>query len=252
MSRRRTIAVSLALCTLFLSGCVTVYNPATERREMLFISTPWEVSLGQDMAAQVERKYKVLRDPEMQQRLDRIGSRIAAACDRQDVTYRFQIVDDKELNAFALPGGFVYVNGGLMRIANDDELAGVLAHEVGHVAARHSAKRLQSVLGYQLLSAIVFGIAGKAELAKATDVVYNLIDLGYSRGDEFTADELAVKYTLKAGYDPQGMVTFFGTLNRDAEERGSAAPPVFLSSHPPIDERIKHVESLIHASAVVP
>ena len=140
---------------LSISGCATIYNPATQRKEFYLINTGQEVGMGQEMDAELHKKLKVLNNPLMQMRLDRIGNRIAAVSDRQDLTYTFRVVEDKELNAFAIPGGFVYVNSALMNLATDDELAGVVAHEIGHVAARHSVKRLQTALGYQ----IVMGIA---------------------------------------------------------------------------------------------
>jgi predicted Zn-dependent protease len=186
----------------------------------------------------------------MQERLDRIGARVAAVSDRQDIIYRFKVVDNKELNAFALPGGFLYVHNSLMRSANDDELACVLAHEIGHVAARHSVKRLQSVLGYQLLSGIVFGVAGRAALHQAMDVVHELISLGYSRKDELAADDLAVRYSSRAGFNPMGMATFLEKLKGAAS--AGVPMPAFLSSHPAIDERIARVKAQISSGTALP
>jgi predicted Zn-dependent protease len=230
---------------LFFSGCVTIYNPATERRETLLIDTAKEVSLGRDMDAQVRQKMKILNNPVMQIRLDSIGKRIASVSDRQDLEYHFGIVQDKEFNAFALPGGFIYVNSGLMDAATDDELACVLAHEIGHVAARHSVKQLQTALGYQLVLGIALGISGQQVMGQAMNVVYNLINLGYSRKDESLSDKLAIKYAKKAGYNPRAMVTFFEKLKKQSGTKTSHYNPAFLSSHPPIDERIKNVENEI-------
>ena len=210
----------LFFCAFLISGCVTVYNPATERNETLFIDTASEVSLGQDMDKQLAKQLKILNDPQMQYRLDSIGAKLAAYSDRQDLTYHFKIVKDKELNAFAIPGGFVYVNSGLMQTANDAELAGVLGHEIGHIAARHSAKKLQTAMGYQLIMNIVMGASGQGATGQAIDIVFNLVNLGYSRQDEFLADKLSVKYTKRAGFNPYGMVTFFEKLKKEAEKNG--------------------------------
>lgn len=237
--------IILFLCAILLSGCVTIYNPATEKKETLLIDTPGEISLGRDMDKQLQYKLKILGDPQMQSRMDSIGSRIASASDRQDLNYAFRIVKDKELNAFAIPGGYVYLNSGLLDVASDDELACVLAHEIGHIAARHSVKRLQTVLGYQLIMGIALGISKQQAIGSAVDVVFNLVSQGYSRKDEFLADKLSVRYSKKAGFNPYGMVSFFEKLKKEAAKRGPNFMPVFLSSHPPIEERIKRVEEEI-------
>lgn len=226
------------------AGCATVYNPATERTESLFIGTAEEVSLGTDMDAQLRKQMQFSNDARLKARVESVGKRVAAHSDRQDVQYAFAVVENKELNAFAIPGGFVYVHSGLMEKANDNELAGVLAHEIGHVAARHSAKRLQAVLGYQLFMGVVSGKTG-TQVNKALDVVFNLIDMGYSRQDELLADKLAVRYSRKAGYSPYGLVSFFKTLQKESAGKGSGFSIPFLSSHPPVEQRIQHAEEQI-------
>jgi predicted Zn-dependent protease len=248
-SRLNSQAFIIAL-TLIISGCVTIYNPATQRQESLLIDTKQEVALGRQMDSQVEKDYKILYNYELQRRLDGIGARIVSVSDRQDVVYYFKIIKEKELNAFSIPGGFVYVHSGLMDRANDDELACVLAHEVGHIAARHSVKKLQAVMGYQIILNIALGASGSGsmDMAQAMDVVFNLASLGYGRKDEFLSDKLAVKYAKRAGFNPYGMVTFFETLKKESEEKGSSLNLVFLSSHPPIEERIKNVKQEIASS----
>ena len=235
--------LSWLIILLFLSGCTTIYNSATGKRETLLIDTKSEVSLGKDMVRQVESEMRLLKNPQMQGRLDSVGNKIAAVSDRQDLKYYFSIVDDKEFNAFALPGGNVYVNSGLIQAANDDELAAVVGHEVGHIAARHSVKRLQTVLGYQLISAIALGVSGQEQILQAVDVAFNVMVLGYSRKDEYLADKLGVKYTNAAGFNPYGMVTFFQKLQNEGKNAGFNL--VFLSSHPSIGDRIKQAENEI-------
>lgn len=230
---------------LFLSGCTTIYNSATGRNETLLIDTQEEISLGQDMQQQIKTEMKLLTDTRLQGRLDTIGNKVANVSDRQDLKYYFSVVDDKEFNAFAIPGGKVYVNSGLIQSANDDELAAVVGHEVGHVAARHSVKRLQAVLGYQLLAGIALNATGQEQVLEAVDVVFNVVVLGYSRKDEYLADKLGVKYAKLAGFNPQGMVTFFQKLKK--ESKSSGLDLVFLSSHPPVEERIKQAEIEISA-----
>jgi predicted Zn-dependent protease len=232
------------LVFFFLSGCVTIDNPATGRKETLIIDTAREVSLGKDLDVGVRQKFKLYPDEIMQARLNFIGNRIARVSDRQDLAYQFRIIDDQSLNAFALPGGFIYVHKGVMQRASDDELAGVLGHEIGHVAARHSVKRLQANLGYQLLIGIAQGVTGKQYVGDALGVVFDTVNLGYSRQDEYLADRLAVRYATRAGFNPLGMVSFLEKLEKEA----GGFKLVFLSSHPPIKERIKNVREEISAS----
>lgn len=243
---------SFFIATLFLfilNGCVTIYNPATQRKETLLIDTEGEVALGRNMDRDIQRKLKILQEPQMQNRLEDIGAGVAGFSDRQDVGYHFRIVKDKDLNAFAIPGGFIYVNSGLMDIATDDELACVLAHEIGHIAARHSVKKIQAVMGYQLVMGIILGVSGKQRISEATDIVFNVVSLGYSRKDEFLADKLAVKYAKKSGFNPYAMVTFFERLKQKAREKGPNFNLVFLSSHPPIEDRIKNIKNEISEAA---
>lgn len=230
---------------ILLSGCVTIYNPATERKEMLLIDTSSEIVLGQDLDRQLQKRLKMSNDPELLYRLDYIGNRVAGYSDRQDLTYHFRLVEDKEINAFATPGGFVYVNSGLMNKATDNELACVLGHEIGHIAARHSVKKLQASLGYQIIMDIALGVGGKKSIVQATDIVFGIVTLGYSRQDEFLADKLAVKYAKSAGFNPYGMITFFEKLKKEQEKGGPNFNLVFLSSHPPIEERIKNVSLIL-------
>jgi len=237
---------------LLLGGCVTIYNPATEKKEIVLIDTEAEVSLGKDMDRQIRNELKILKDPQRQSRLDYIGTRIANFCDRRDLAYQFAIIKDKEFNAFSIPGGFVYVNSGLIDAATVDELACVLGHEIGHIAARHSVKKLQASLGYQIIMNIVMGTGSKKTVSDALNIVFNLTSLGYSRKDELLADKLAVRYARKAGFNPYGMLTFFQKLKKEAESKGPNFNLVFLSSHPPIEERIKNAEKEIALYPVTP
>ena len=235
------------LILLLLSGCVTIYNPATQRRETLLIDTQSEVALGRDMDSQIQRKLRILRDPKKQERLNNIGIKVSGFSDRQDLAYYFRIIDDKDFNAFAIPGGYIYVNSGLMDAATDDELACVLAHEIGHIAARHSVKHLQANLGYQLIMGIALGISGQQAMGQAMDIVFNLASMGYSRTDETLADKLSVKYARRAGFNPYGMITFFKKLQKEADRKGGNLRIEIFSSHPNIEERIKNAEKEIAA-----
>lgn len=244
--------------SISLSGCATTYNPATGRKEVLFINTQSEINIGKSAVSQIGKKYKISDNRQDSERLNRIGQKIARVSDRQDLEYSFYLIEDTSLNALTVPGGHVYMFRGLYDLLDDNELSCVLAHEVGHAAARHPAKRLQATLGYQILSTIAMVTLQKgaedkqkqaAYMAYAASTAFDLALLGYSRQDEFLADELAVKYAKRGGFDPQGMIGAFNELK--GEEKKGVSVPYILRSHPYIDERIKRIETKI-AEALEP
>ena len=236
-----------------LSGCATIYNPATGRKEVIFINSASEAIIGKNTASQISEKYKLIDSGKEIDRLNEIGNRVAVVSDRQDIEYKFYIIDDKKLNAFTIPGGHVYIFKGLYDKLDDDELASVVAHEIGHVAARHVVKKMEANLGYQVLSTIALityaknadddkkKLAGYVAYAGAT--AFNLVLLGYSRKDEFQADELSVKYASSAGFDPHGMMKALEKL-KDQDKKGIPVPYI-LRSHPYIDQRVTRLEELI-------
>ncbi|MBU2541205.1 MAG: M48 family metalloprotease [Candidatus Omnitrophica bacterium] len=228
----------LVLLFVFLSGCANTYNPATGKNEFIIIGTSSEVSLGKQVARQIAWEKQIIKTGFQQLRVQRIGERLAKHSDRKDLEYNFFLVKDEELNAFAVPGGFIYINTGLAERATEDELACVIAHEIVHVAARHSVKNLQASLGYQLLISIALGNKNQIRTRQISDMVFNLSRLGYSRSDETLADKLGVKYAHLAGYNPQGMISFFEKLKQEALKHGGALRIEIFSSHPDIDKRI--------------
>ncbi len=239
---RHFILLLILAGLLLMPGCATVYNPATEKKELIFITTPMEVALGQNAAIQVQQRYAFVKDPKDVSRVTETGERLAKVSDRTDLKYHFAVVEDKEINAFTMPGGYIYINSGLLEMTNDDELACVIGHEIGHVAARHIAKKLQTQIGYDILMNIAIQNASIRQMQQAIDVTFNLVELGYSREDELLADRLGVKYAYKAGYDPYAMITFLKKLKeKDKNEMG----PVFLRSHPYASQRIQMMEKEI-------
>jgi len=168
--------------------------------------------------------------------------------DRQDLRYQFGVIREKDLNAFALPGGTIYVHSALAERADEDELAAVLAHEVGHVAARHAAKHLQADLGFTLLAQIAQAAGAGPESGKLANSIYGLIRNGYSRRDELEADRLGLKYALRAGYNPEGMLTFFQKMLEERPEDRMDQAMVWQRTHPLTSDRIaearKEIERL--------
>jgi predicted Zn-dependent protease len=230
----------------FLYGCATVYNPATQKEELILIDTSSEVFLGRNLDFRISQSYYVIRDPLVNERVNAIGQKIASVSDRQDLKYHFRIIKDKEINAFATPGGYIYVHTGLLDRVEDAELAAVLAHEVGHVAARHIVKKLQAQIGYDILVSFAFRKGGAEDLQKAIGITFDLISLGYSREDELFADKLGIKYVYKAGYSPQAMISMLKKLQALEKDKGIATP-LFLRSHPYLAQRIKQAEKEIAA-----
>lgn len=236
------------LAFLCLSGCAaTSYNVGTERQETLFISTEREIALGESVAKKVEEEFDVVRDPELLQRLDRVSQRIVAVADRKDLSYRFTIVsmkrdeeDEDQPNAFALPGGPVYVTEPLMKLAaSDDELASVLAHEVGHVVAKHTVKRIQGAVGLQLLQILAVGTqAADARTVQGMDLAFTSLLLEYSQADELEADRLSAKYLRLAGFDPSAGITFMERL-RDHTFKQPSRRFSYFRTHPYFSDRIR-------------
>jgi len=230
------------LTTVFLSGCSTEYNIVTGEEEAYYYSTDKEVQMGRAIAKAVEKEYKLVDDPLIQKRVEDVGKKIAAVSDRKEIDYTFKVLDDEEVNAVSLPGGFVYVNKGLIdKIGNDDELAGILAHEVGHIVARHSIKKLQALQGYSILRILVAQAPGAGVVGNAADTAFTELLLGYAREDELLADRLGTRYAKLAGYDPHNMIKFLEKLE-DINRRKPLEPPVYFKTHPYVPDRIRVVK----------
>lgn len=246
----RTIVCGL----YFLSGCATVYNPATGREEVILIDSAEEVQIGRSMSENIiKREIAPLRHPAKQLMANRVGQRIARSSDRTDIVYHFMVLDHPDLNAFALPGGYIYVYSGLLDRVDETMLAAILAHEIGHVAAKHSVKKMQSALGANVLIGIVaagFGAKDQAladTIAGLSGTVYDLLSRGYSREDELFADKLAVIYLRRAGYDPGAMVRVLELLDREKGPGGRVFE--VLSTHPRMSERIRKAREAAEAEA---
>lgn len=238
--------ILLAPCAVclaaFLSGCSTEYNIATGQEETYYYSTDREVQIGRSIVQQVDKEYEPVKDPLVQKRVDDIGKKIVDVCERKDIDYYFKVIEDEEVNAFSLPGGYVYVNKGLIdKVSGDDELACVLAHEIGHIVARHSIKKLQAIMGYSILRLLTAPLPQTGELGNAADIAFAEIMTGYSREDELLADQLASRYAKSAGYDPHGMITFLRKLE-DIERRKPPREKSYFKTHPYVPDRVRIVK----------
>lgn len=202
-----------------------------------------EMRLGNQLTIEVGKRFKVVAIG--QERVNRIGQRVARASLRSNLAYKFHVIRDKEINAFSGPGGHIYVTTALMNLANDDELASVLSHEVSHVVARHSLKSIQqsqNLRGLADLFGSVTGIAGNTAqefgTAAATIFASGLLAV-HNREEEREADFLGIHALRKAGFNPQGMVTMFQKIQSVGEKDRSLLNSIF-ADHPDVDERIEN------------
>jgi len=247
------LILTLFAISLFSFGCATSY--ITGEKELILFSEQFEINLGDNFSKEIRKIEPIYPDVNLQEYVDRVGRRVAKASHRPNLPYRFYVINSSMVNAFALPGGPVFIYRGLLeRMESEAELAAVLGHEIGHIAARHGIKKLQSVLGIQILVLGGQVVAVKkakteeemeeyGELLKLTTVSLNLVLLGYGREHEFQADELGTLYTKKAGYDPEGMVNLLGCLR--ALEKNRPTVPTYLSTHPPTLARIERARAQI-------
>jgi predicted Zn-dependent protease len=237
------------LCALFsvlcLNGCITTeYNTATHTQDVFFYSTEKEVAIGRNVARQVAAEHKISTNPYDIDRVKQMGEKIVSVCDRQEINYYFYVIDEEEDNAFSVPGGYIYIFKGLLDSLNDDELAFVLAHEVGHVVPRHSIKRLQAAMGYNLLILASRGATSDSQFSGGLQFALAQILAGYSREDEFTADELAVKYLQRLNLEPNAGIDVLEKLY--AENKKKLRPISYFRTHPFTAPRIKHIKEVLH------
>jgi predicted Zn-dependent protease len=242
MTRRRTYLL-LALLAV-VAACAV--NPATGRRELSLISEAQEIQMGRDADPEVTASIGVVDDPELQAYVSNVGMRLAAVSERPNLPWSFKVVDDPVVNAFAIPGGFIYVTRGILaHFDSEAELAGVLGHEIGHVTARHSVaqmsrQQLQTIgLGVGMIfSETVRDYAGLASAG------LQLMNLRYSRGDESEADVLGLRYINRMGYDPDAMIGVFEMLAQ-VGGGGEGRIPEWQLTHPYPENREANIRERI-------
>jgi septum formation protein len=244
--KKAGVSLLLFFCAVSFFGCATEFNVATKHEDWMMYSTDKEVAIGDSVSKQVEENYEIVKDPVLCDRVNRVGAKVAEVCDRKELIYRFRVIEEKKekdkekeiVNAVSLPGGYVYVFKDLLKFAStDDELAVVLGHEVGHIVARHSIKRLQAIWGYNILSALAVS-SGNADVARGTQLAYLQLLSGYSQEDELLADKLGARYAKRAGYDPNAMITFLKKL-KEKHRKEETHQLSYFKTHPYISQRVK-------------
>lgn len=250
---RLLAAAAVAVMSLFSYCSNTEVNPVTGEKQHVAITAEQEVGLGQQAAPRLEAEGGGPdRDPRVQELVDRVGARLVAAVGGRGEPYPYDftvLADPRTVNAFALPGGEVFVTRGLLdRLETEGQLAGVLGHEVVHVVARHGAQQLAK-------AQLAEGLSGAAALAaydpdnpdslgrgQLAQLVGALLTMRFGRDHELQSDRLGVQFMAAAGYDPQSMVRVMEILH---ESQPGGRPPEFLSTHPDPGNRLQHIRAAI-------
>jgi len=252
----RTSALAIRLLPLVaaattMAACAT--NPATGKKEISLMSEAQEIALGQQMDAEVRRQMGVYNDPELQRYVESVGTKLARASQRPELPWHFTVVDEPAVNAFALPGGYIYITRGILPFLHDEaQLAGVLGHEVGHVTARHSAQQYTKATGASVgLALLGIFVPETQPLQGAAESALGVLFLKYGRDDELQADRLGVDYTARTGWNPAGVAGMLTTLSRLDEASGSnRGVPNWLSTHPAPADRVAKVQAYIQNAAI--
>lgn len=226
-----------------LAACST--NPATGQKQFTaLMPASQEAGIGASEHKKVEAQFGKFIEGPTADYVRQVGNRVAANTERGDVQYQFYVIDSPIVNAFALPGGYIYVTRGLMVLANNEaELAGVLAHEIGHVTGRHSAARASQGTLVGLGAAILGAAVGNSAVSQVANVGGDLYVKSYSRGQEHEADSLGVRYLSRAGYDTQAMASFLASLQAETALQAKVAGkegsvPEYFSTHPLTQDRV--------------
>ena len=233
------------LLATFVNLTACVRNPVTGKRDLILMSKDQEIAMGKESHPSVVATMGLYEDPKLQAFISEKGKAMASISHRPDLPYQFYIVDSPVVNAFAVPGGYVYFTRGIMaHFNNEAEFAGVLGHEIGHITAKHSARQQSTQLfgtAGLILGSVLFDKTG--QLTQAASQGLQAALLGYSRAHESQSDELGVEYSSKIGYDAKQMADFFGTLKRIQDASGQAIPE-FQSTHPDPGNRQARVNEL--------
>ena len=240
---KRTIIFLIIGIVITIYSCAT--NPVTGKKQLMLISEKQEISIGKKSDKEIRKEYGVYKFKDLNSYINYVGNRLIQHVHRKNLKYHFTIIDSPVVNAFAVPGGYVYITRGILAyINNEAQLASILGHELGHINARHSA----NMISKQILFNIGLGIAYATskdfrKYAGVALIAGNLLFLKFSRNDEYQADELGVEYATLSGYNTYEMAKFFKTLER-IEKRAGFHLPEWFATHPSPPHRIEKVKKL--------
>ena len=245
----------VAAVALVVAAGSCAVNPVTGRRELALISEAQEIQLGRQAAAGAEQSIGLVPDSALQRYVQTIGAELARESERPHLPWTFRVVDDPTPNAFALPGGFIFLTRGMMELMDSEaELAAVLGHEIGHVTARHTVSQLSRAQLAQI--GLVFGSvlfpSAAEQFGGLAQSGLQLLFLGYSRNAERQADDLGFRYAVRESYDVREMDDVFASLQRLGQRQQQSALPAWLSTHPAPEERIRSVEERLAGTPIPP
>jgi len=246
---KRFFIIFTVIMSIMAGGQAQAVDPLTSTEfDPVLIGEGSEIEIGKNTDQQLRSKYRISTDQQLNQRINAIGQRLAAQSERKNLKYTFTVINDELVNAFAAPGGYIYITTGILqRLKNDDEIASVLAHEIGHVVNKHSLKAIQRQMmaqfGLQIMGAMLGdgGISG-ALLVKASEISASLLLLKNSRVNELESDAEGVEIMRLAGYNPRAMIDVQRML---LGVSGGKNPPAIISTHPPSQERIDAIQRKI-------
>jgi predicted Zn-dependent protease len=236
--RVRGCAGLLLVSLTTLVGCAI--NPATGKRQLMLISESSEIELGRQNDQAIVAQMGIYQDAELEAYIDELGQQLASVSERPDLPWTFRLVDDPVVNAFALPGGFIYITRGILaHLENEAQLASVLGHEIGHVTARHGANQLSKaqLANVGMNVGMVLAPEEIRQFGSAFETGMGLLFLKFGRDDERQADDLGLRYMNRGGYDPGEMPGVFDTLDRVSEAMGAQSIPNWMSTHPAPENR---------------
>lgn len=240
--------LTLAPLLAWAGACAT--NPVTGKPQLALMTVEQEIQLGRETHQQVLQSLGAYEDPELQRYVEGIGQRMAQASERPDLPWTFTVIDDPSINAFALPGGFIYLTRGILsHMQSEAEMVSVLGHEIGHVTARHSVERVSKAQLAQI--GLIAGMIVSPELRGYGDLAsagLQVMFLKFSRDDERQADDLGFRYMNQAGYEPREMVEMFRVLDRVSEGTGQGRLPDWLATHPNPADRLDRMQQQIAAA----
>ncbi len=245
MQKNRRIPQLTLFVTLFVVAGSGLFGCAGRISDINIFTDAQEVQLGKQFSREIEKELKIYTDPVVTAYIDQLGQHLANHSQRRNITYHFKVVNTEVVNAFAVPGGYLYVNIGLIRAAeNESELAGVIGHEIGHVVGKHGVKQMTRQLGLAAVAQLALGEDQSRLEQMVAGLATNGVLTKYSRDAEREADMYAVQEMYDAGIDPEGMATFFEKLRNLQKSKPSRLQQMF-ATHPLTTERITAVRSQI-------
>jgi len=240
---------SIILFLIALSGCAV--NPVTGESDFVLMSEDEEISIGRQNHAKIIQQYGLYENPALQEYVQKVGDKLAAKSHRSNLIFRFTVLDSHEINAFALPGGYIYITRGLLAyLSNEAELAAVLGHEIGHVTARHAVRQQSTAAATGLLAAVLASQAGFNGAGDLLNTIGTALVRGYGRDNELESDRLGAEYLAKTGYDPLAMIEVIKVLkNQEIYDKALAKkegrePNAYhgvFATHPENDKRLQEV-----------